>query len=153
MDETKLNLGCGHKPLPGYINIDIREEVDPDLVVDIGAEGLPFEEGEVDEIRAYDFLEHIPTARVPFVMGEIWRVLKDGGKFEHFTPSTDGRGSFQDPYHVSYWNINSWLYWCNAEYRALYGTKVNFRVGMSKDVMTDQGARIIHTHGVLYAVK
>lgn len=137
----------------GYINLDNREQVSPDLVVDIAANGLPFADNEVDEIRAYDFLEHIPQPKVVFVMEEIWRVLKDGGKFEHFTPSTDGRGAFQDPYHVSYWNHNSWLYWCNADYRALYGTKVNFKVGASKDVVSDPQNRVIHTHGVLYAVK
>ena len=26
-------------------------------------------------------------------------------------PSTDGRGAFQDPTHVSYWNENSFLYY------------------------------------------
>ncbi len=26
-------------------------------------------------------------------------------------PSTDGRGAFQDPTHVSFWNINSFMYY------------------------------------------
>lgn len=150
--KIRLNLGCGRRKIDGWINIDVREEVTPDLVLDIENAGLPFEDSSVSEIRAFDFLEHVHQDMVVFVMEEIWRVLEPGGKFEHFTPSTDGRGAFQDPYHVSYWNANSWLYWCNAEYRALYNTKVCFD-GTQKEVVTDPQYRIIHTHGVLYAIK
>ena len=28
---VKLNLGCGHRKLDGWVNIDNREEVKPDL--------------------------------------------------------------------------------------------------------------------------
>lgn len=31
-EEIKLNLGCFNKKLPGFINIDIREDVNPDMV-------------------------------------------------------------------------------------------------------------------------
>ena len=31
----KLNLGCGRNKFPGYINIDIEEAVQPDLVWDV----------------------------------------------------------------------------------------------------------------------
>ena len=31
----KLHLGCGTKKIKGYVNVDIREEVQPDLVDDI----------------------------------------------------------------------------------------------------------------------
>ena len=31
----KLNLGCGRKKIPGYINCDISKEVNPDKVVDL----------------------------------------------------------------------------------------------------------------------
>jgi hypothetical protein len=47
-------------------------------------------------------------------MGEIHRVLAHGGWAFIEVPSTDGRGAFQDPTHVSYWNENSFLYYTDA---------------------------------------
>ena len=78
---VRLNLGCGYRKLDGYINIDNRKEVEPDLIYDI-LDGMPFENNSIDEIRAYDFLEHIPIGKVIFVMEEIYRVLKPNGIFE-----------------------------------------------------------------------
>ena len=147
----KLNLGCGYEKLKGYINIDSRKEVKPDKVMDV-SKGLPYDDNSIDEVRAYDFLEHLLPDKTMFVVGEIFRVLKPGGKLEHFTPTTDGRGAFQDPTHRSFWNINTWLYYMNDEYRALYNIKIKFE-GVNKDVNTDPHNRIWHTHGVLYAVK
>ena len=42
---------------------------------------------------------------------ELYRILVPGGWFLSSTPSTDGRGAFQDPTHVSFWNENSFLYY------------------------------------------
>ncbi len=39
-------------------------------------------------------------------MNEIWRICKPGATLDILVPSTDGRGAFQDPTHVSFWNIN-----------------------------------------------
>lgn len=147
----KLNLGCGFRHFGDYINIDNRPECKPDVLLDV-TDGLPFESDSVDEVKAVDFLEHIPTEYVLFVISEIWRVLKRDGKFESFTPSTDGRGAFQDPTHRSYWNINSWLYYTDDDHRNLYGTKTKFR-GTCVDLVTNPSKKIIHTHCVLFAVK
>lgn len=147
----RLNLGCGRNKFPGYINIDIEEAVQPDLVWDV-REGLPFRDDEVHEVRAFDFLEHVDSDKVIFVIGEIWRVLCPFGLFEHLTPSTDGRGAFQDPTHRSFWNINSWLYYMDDAHRALYGIVARF-TGSNIDVVTDPVLKIVHTHGKLFADK
>jgi len=146
----KLNLGSGFRPIDGYVNIDNRPELHPDLVLDV-TEGFPYEDNSVDEVRAHDFLEHIPIGKTIGVINEIWRVLKPGGVFEHLTPSSDGRGAFQDPTHVSWWNINSWFYYTDDEYRNLYGIKAKFNIGELRDI--NSGSRIIHTFGRMYAVK
>jgi len=147
----KLNLGSGYRQLHGYVNIDNREEVHPDVLADITV-GLKYEDSSVDEVRAYDILEHIPIGKTVALIEEIYRVLIPGGRFEHFTPSTDGRGAFQDPDHKSFWNINSWLYFMDDQHRDLYGIKAKFG-GNNRDEITNPRMRIIHTHGVLYAVK
>lgn len=151
MEEIKLNLGCGYRKIDGWINIDNRPEVEPDLVCDV-IEGLPFPDSHVDAVLATDFLEHIPIGKTVQVVEEIYRVLKPGGKFESWTPSTDGRGAFQDPAHVSFWNRNSWLYYMEDEYRDLYGIKAAF-TGTVLDVVTNDALHIIHTVAQLEAVK
>ena len=88
-----------------------------------------------------------------FVIEEIYRVLKSGGRFEHLTPSTDGRGAFQDPYHLSFWNINSWHYYTLDHCREQYGTKAKFKIRYLEDVVTDKPGRVIHTYGLMYAIK
>lgn len=101
---------------------------------------------------AKDFLEHVPLGMTAFVVEEIWRVLEHDGMLQHMTPSTDGRGAFMDPTHLSFWNINSWLYWTDDRYRELYKTKAKF-LGRNWDEVTIPQLNIVHTHGVLYAKK
>lgn len=44
-------------------------------------------------------------------MNEAFRVLAPGGFLFMEVPSTDGRGAFQDPTHISFFNENSiWYY-------------------------------------------
>lgn len=74
----KLNLGCGEKKIQGYINVDCRPECGPDQLYDVRV--LPYNDGEVDEIRAYDLLEHFGRNETLLVLKEWNRVLKKGGK-------------------------------------------------------------------------
>lgn len=149
--EVKLNLGSGYRPREGFINIDNRAECSPDLLCDVTA-GLPFSDNSVDYIIATDFLEHIPLGAVVGVIEDLYRVLKPGGTLEHLTPSTDGRGAWCDPTHVSFWNAASWLYYTDDEHRELYGIRAKF-VGTSEDVVTNKTWGIIHTHGIMTAIK
>jgi predicted SAM-dependent methyltransferase len=125
----KLNLGCGYAKLDGYINIDNRIEICPDVVCDI-LQGLPFEDNTFDMVRANDFLEHIPIgAPVVKAIEEIYRVLKPGGIFKSSTPDSEyGQAAFQDPYHISFWVENSWWYYSNDSARDLYGIKAKFDI-------------------------
>jgi len=147
----KLNLGSGHNRITGYVNLDIRPEVKPDVVCDV-EKGLPYDDNSIDEVRAHDFLEHIRLGQTIHVIEEIYRVLKPGGRLSISIPSTDGRGAFQDPTHRSFWNINSWLYFTDDRYRELYGIKANFEAFI-EDVVTAWDLKIVHTRGDLYAVK
>ena len=147
----KLNLGSGFRKQLGYINIDNRQECFPDLIFDL-TKGLPYPDNSCSEIRAYDFLEHLTPDQALFMIDEVYRVLRPNGKFESFTPSTTGNGAFMDLHHRSFWNRASWMYFCNDEYRKLYGTKAKFR-GEAEDVISDTNLNIIHTRVVIYAIK
>jgi len=144
----RLNLGCGFNKIPGLTNIDCDRRVNPDLLCDI-ENGLPFEDSTVDEIFAKDFLEHIHPDKVIFVIEEIYRVLKPKGKFESITPSTDGRGAFQDPTHRSFWNINSWLYYTDDAHRSFYNINAKFEVLMLVDFVGNERLKVIYTQAVL----
>jgi SAM-dependent methyltransferase len=87
--------------------------------VDIVAElpkPLRLPDNSVGVIRAVDFLEHV--ADKVAMWNEIYRLLAPGGIFLSMTPSTDGRGAFQDPTHVAYYNQNSFWYFCDPQYSA-----------------------------------
>ena len=147
----RIDLGSGYRHPEGFICIDNRIECNPDILCDI-TEGLPFQNDSIEYVRAHDFLEHIPINKMIFVIEEIYRVLKHQGTFDVFVPSTDGRGAWQDPTHVSFWNVNSFFYYQRDEYRALYGIKAKF-IGTVRNLLTDPINKIVHCQGLLFAVK
>ena len=100
-----LDLGGGFNKPAGYTGIDL---VGADVTCDL-EEGIPYPDSSAAVIRAYDFVEHIRDS--VHLMNEIYRVLVPGGWLLLSIPSTDGRGAFQDPTHVSFWNENSLMYY------------------------------------------
>ena len=114
---ARLNLGCGKNPRLGYINVDISDQVNADIVADLNVLPWPWDDNSIDEIFTQDCFEHLsPIGRVNgqaniiAVMGEVFRILKPGGKVEIIVPSTEGPGAFQDPTHVTFWNRNTFMY-------------------------------------------
>jgi SAM-dependent methyltransferase len=77
----KLNLGCGDKILPGYVNVDVaesREGTRPDVLCDLHRL-TPFEDNSADEILSVHVVEHFWRWEVVEVLREWVRVLKPGG--------------------------------------------------------------------------
>ena len=60
--------------------MDIREEVNPDLVWDMEKTPYPFKDQEFDLILLKDSLEHVSYHKVEDVIKECHRILKPGGK-------------------------------------------------------------------------
>jgi len=150
---VRLNLGCGFRKKEGFINIDSNPDTNPDLLHDV-AQGLPYDNDSVDSIIAFDFLEHLERMEVVGLMKEIYRVLKSGGQFTHVTPSSEGRGAFQDPHHKSFWNLNTWRYYfVEPDYLKLYGLDFQFKIIHLEDVWTDKANLVLHTHCIYEAVK
>jgi predicted SAM-dependent methyltransferase len=147
----RIDLGCGRRKKQGYFGIDCQELEGVDLVCDCN-QVIPLDCNIADEIQANDFLEHIDNNKRIHIMTEIWRLLKPGGLFFSFTPSTDGRGAFQDPTHYSFWNENSfWYYVCDA-HRALYDIKPKFEILNLKTTERDNN-NICHVVAILKAIK
>ena len=119
----KIDIGAGINPWPGYRTVDLRAGAD--IQADLN-QGIPLPDNSVGVLNASHILEHLHDKT--FVMSEIHRVLAHGGWAFIEVPSTDGRGAFQDPTHVSYWNENSFLYYTDA-YLAQFidNTRIRFQ--------------------------
>jgi len=118
----KIDMGGGLFPLKGYKTID---QQDADIICDLN-NGIPLDDNSVGVINASHVIEHLKDPIK--TMSEIYRVLCDGGWAMIEVPSTDGRGAWMDPTHVSYWNENSFLYYTNknlAQY--IRNTSIRFQ--------------------------
>ncbi|NDG29188.1 methyltransferase domain-containing protein [bacterium] len=104
----KVDLGGGINKRKGYVSIDLH---DADIEFNLN-QGIPLPDNSVGVINASHVIEHLHDKT--YTMKEIHRVLAHGGWAFIEVPSTDGRGAFQDPTHVSYWNENSFLYYTNS---------------------------------------
>ena len=101
----KVDMGGGLFPRPGYLTID---QEGADITCDLN-DGIPLEDNSVGVLNASHVIEHL---RDPVkTMREIHRVLAHGGWAFIEVPSTDGRGAWQDPTHVSFWNEHSFWYY------------------------------------------
>lgn len=122
----KINIGCSDNIMPGYLNVDAYPPyIDPGKVEKVNLlNRWPWPDNSIDEIYAADIIEHI--ADKIWTMNEIHRVLKKEGIAIIIVPTTDGRGAFQDPTHVSFWNENSfWYYEKGNPYRERFAKGYN----------------------------
>lgn len=87
MTELRLNIGCSESQRHGngWINIDNRPEVKPDLLRDV-CRGLPFDDESVSEVYARNFLEHLEPEDCIFFIQEVRRVLKKGCRAQFIVP-------------------------------------------------------------------
>lgn len=105
----RLNLGCGHIPLEGFVNVDGRPLDGVDVVADV--RDLPVDEGQVDEIFSAHLLEHFPLEELTRALLPYWfGLLRPGGRFAAVVPDGEtmareyaaGRYSFDDLRLVTY---------------------------------------------------
>lgn len=101
--DIRLNLGCGHIPVEGYLNVDGRPLDGVDIVAEVG--NLPFEPGTVQVIRSAHLLEHFPLEELRRRLLPYWfELLRPGGTFVAIVPDAEtmlaeyaaGRMTFED---------------------------------------------------------
>lgn len=99
--------------ISGYNNLKL-EEVPCDL-----DDKWPYPDNSFAVVRAWDKLQF---SKDPIhLMKEIYRVLIPGGWLLSSTPSTDGRGAFENPLFKSYWNDNSFNYYTRKDFARRIG--------------------------------
>lgn len=119
---NRINLGSGKDYKQGWLNIDVLDRAEPDLVLDLanpltlplsvtapGAGPLLLVEHGIDVINANNVLEHVPD--LVSLMGNCLRLLKEGGEFRIEVPCEGAPSAWQDPTHVWAMNENSWIYY------------------------------------------
>ena len=101
----RLNLGCGDKILPGYVNVDVveaRAGMRPDVICDLH-DLAPFDDGSADEILSVHVVEHFWRWEVRDILREWTRVLKPGGRMVIECPNLESacRTFLEDPVQFS----------------------------------------------------
>ncbi len=119
---TRINLGSGKTYRPGWLNLDVVDGVEPDLLLDLGKPqdfpvrattrfGTPMvlDASSVDRVCADNVLEHVSD--LPCLMGNVLKLLRTGAEIEIEVPYEKALTAWQDPTHVRAMNENSWVYY------------------------------------------
>lgn len=119
---TLIHLGSGKDYKPGWLNLDVVDRAQPDLLLDLAQPlALPLQlasetvgevllqEASADVIHANNVLEHVPD--LVSLMSNGLRLLKTGGEFQIEVPYEKALTAWQDPTHVRALNENSWIYY------------------------------------------
>jgi SAM-dependent methyltransferase len=119
---TQVNLGSGKDYKPGWLNLDVIDRAEPDLVLDLGkpqtfpvrattrfGTELVLEAGSLDKVYASNVLQRTPDLRC--LMTNVLALLKEGGEIEIEVPYEKGLTAWQDPTHIRAMNENSWIYY------------------------------------------
>ena len=98
----KLNLGCGSARLDGWVNVDREASLRPEQVWDLERFPWPWPDSSVDEILLKHVLEHLGQRTDIFigVIGELWRVCRNGTLITIEVPHPRHDGYLSDPTHV-----------------------------------------------------
>ena len=96
----RLNLGSGHHPLAGYLNVDRTGE--PDLRWDLEHVPWPWPTSSVDEVVLCHVLEHLGATPDAYfaVIRELYRVCAGGATVAITVPHPRHDDFLADPTHV-----------------------------------------------------
>lgn len=110
-----LEIGAGDTRRPGFTTLDLRD--DADVVWDLEDTPLPFADGSVAEVYAFQVLEHV-RGLLP-LLNDLHRILVPGGLLVVEVPVVfDGESwwhqPFRDPTHVRFFTHETFDYLCNG---------------------------------------
>lgn len=113
MQLVSINMGSGNAPQKGYINVDMLERDDVDVVHNMMNFPYPFEDNSADKIMVVDMLEHLDhytddkrPAIIAF-LEECYRILQIGGELYIQVPSWGTEVFETDVTHVRGFNEKS----------------------------------------------
>lgn len=71
--------------VPNFIGLALEPAHEREMRHDATA-ALPFADAAIAKVQSQDVFEHLPLEKVPFVLDEVYRVLKPGGVFRLSVP-------------------------------------------------------------------
>jgi len=126
----KLNLGCGREALNDYINVDIVDLKEVDIVHDLDKFPYPFLDNQFDEVRMKSIMEHLND--VQKTLEELWRICKPNAVITIRVPHFASLGAFVDPTHKRFFTYYSFDYYCIDAKKEIsdfsYYSKAKFRM-------------------------
>ena len=98
----KLNLGCGHNKLQGFVNCDLRAACAPDRVVDLESLPWPFPDDSAEEVVLSHVLEHLGQSAQTYlaIIKELYRVCRADAVVRIAVPHPRHDDFLTDPTHV-----------------------------------------------------
>lgn len=88
LEKRLLNIGCGSRVHPDWINIDIVA-LAPNVIVHNISEGLPFGDDSADAVYHSHVLEHLRHSDAPKFLAECFRILAPGGVMRVVVPDLE----------------------------------------------------------------
>jgi SAM-dependent methyltransferase len=128
MSVTRLNIGCGKFPRPGWINLDNKVRPGVDCVADLRT-GLPFPDASVDYAVAIHVFPHLPLAGLVAALARVMRVLKPGGVLRLALPDLERAIDAYRRRDIGYFGVS------DAQWRSL-GAKLVAQIVWHNDLVT-----------------
>lgn len=86
--DLRINLGCGYKPIKGWVNVDGARGPQVDVVWDL-RNALPFPSDSCTSIFCEHVIEHLSRIDTERLLAECYRVLEPGGVARVSTPDAE----------------------------------------------------------------
>jgi len=98
----KLNMGCGARKEPGFLNVDITRDCSPDVIWDMEKTPWPWESNSTDSVLFSHSLEHVGADPQVFkeIIQELYRVCTNGAEVLIRVPHPRHDDFLTDPTHV-----------------------------------------------------
>lgn len=148
-DNLKITLGGGTHRQEGWINLDILNMPEVDIVCDLN-NGIPLADNSVIEIKARHILEHLDdTVKI---MEEIWRVSKPGARIFIKSPYYTSIGAFKDPTHKKFFTERTFEYFLPRTKNAnlpQYNIKATFDIEYIGYIWSSRWIRFLPFKGFL----
>jgi predicted SAM-dependent methyltransferase len=87
-DDLCVNLGCGYRPMKGWVNVDRARGPEVQVVWNL-ADGLPFPDSSCSAVFSEHLIEHVTKEDAARLLRECYRVLKVGGVLRVSTPDAE----------------------------------------------------------------
>lgn len=95
----RIDIGSGYKNEENLIRLDRDARVNPDHIIDLEKDRLPFEDNSVEFVKAHHILEHMGDPGFFHLMVELYRVCQNGAKVDIHVPYFRHQAFYNDPTH------------------------------------------------------